>query len=136
MKIGICDSADIDGIVTEIDDSPADDIVLMFIVAADRPAEDPVHEQAAIFARSGKIGWSECASLGSLLAPFMKHKNLGLREAFLGIGELRLPVYSPVCHFMALTNLIMSKPDPFLSRTPQGFGKPRRRRIEDFLEFL
>lgn len=97
MKVGVCDSADIDGIVTEIDYSPPDDIVLMFIVAADCPAEDLIHEQASILARSGKIGWRERMPLGGLLAPFTKYKDLGLCETFVGIGKLRLPVYSPVC---------------------------------------
>ncbi|MGZ8234117.1 hypothetical protein, partial [Methylobacter tundripaludum] len=68
---------DIDGIVTEIDDSPTDEIVLMFIMAADRPAEDLVHEQASILAGSGKIGWRKQPTLGSLVAPFTKHKDFG-----------------------------------------------------------
>lgn len=93
MKVGICDSADIKGIVTEIDDSPPDDIVLMLIVAADRPAENPIHKQASILARPRKIGWRGCMSLGSLFAPFTKHKDFGLCETFVGIGKLSLPVY-------------------------------------------
>lgn len=44
MKVGICDSANINGIVTEINYSPPDEIVLMLIVATDRSAEDLIHE--------------------------------------------------------------------------------------------
>ncbi len=69
MKVGICDSADINGIVTEINDTPADDIVLMFIVAADCSSENLVHEQVAILARAGKIGWGERASFGRIRVP-------------------------------------------------------------------
>ncbi len=32
-------------------------------------------------------------SLGSLFAPFTKHKDFGLCETFVGIGKLSLPVY-------------------------------------------
>ena len=103
MQVGVGDLADIHGIVAEIDNPPADHVVLMFVVAPDRPAENLVHEQAAVFARSGKIGWRARLALGRQLAPFAKYEHLGLAEARVGIGELRLPVYGPVCHLSILS---------------------------------
>lgn len=88
MKIGIGDSANVQRIVTEIDNAPSDKIVLVFIVAADCSAKDLIHEQAAIFTRSGKIKWQERLPLCCLLTPFTKHKNLGEGETFIGIVKL------------------------------------------------
>ena len=110
MKVGICDSADIDGIVTEIDNTPIDDVVLMFIVAAYRPAKNLMHEQASILARSGKVGRRKQPPFDSLLAPFTKHKGFGLRESLVGIGNSRLPVYCPICHLKGLSKKYSGPP--------------------------
>lgn len=48
--------------------------------------------------------------LGGLLAPFAKHKGLGLCETFVGIGKSCLPVYSPICHFKGLSELHIGPP--------------------------
>ena len=110
MKIRVGDSDDIEGIMAEVEYAPADDIVLMLIVAADRAAEHLIHKQASVFARAGKIGWNGDTSLGSLFAPFTKHKNFGLSKTFIGIGKLRLPVYSPIGHFRGLRKAYVGPP--------------------------
>ena len=50
MEIGINDAANVDGVVAKIDNSPADNIVLMLVMTANPAAEDLVHEQTAILA--------------------------------------------------------------------------------------
>lgn len=92
MKVGVSYSTHIHSIVAEINDTPADNVVLVFVMAMNGSAEHPVHEQASVFARTGQVGWRNCTPLGRLLTPFTEHEYFGLREAFVGIGELRLMV--------------------------------------------
>ena len=58
--------------------------------------------------------------LGGLLAPFTKHKNLGLRETFVGIGKMCLPVYSPIGHFKGLSELHIGPLDGLEGRGKAG----------------
>lgn len=102
MQVGVAKAADIKRIVAEIDDAAADDIVLVLVVAADDSAEDLAHKQAAVFARARQVGGCQCAALGSLLTPFAEHKDFGLREAFVGIGKLCLPICSQIDHFKGI----------------------------------
>lgn len=50
MKVWINNPANINGVMTQINYSPTDDVILMLIVATDQTAKYLIHKQASIFA--------------------------------------------------------------------------------------